>query len=131
MNQLGIDRALLARWPVVKFMHGYFGTCIGGQKRHGFPIAQPCDRRLGPYAYVDVGVWLGYVLAACAERNIDTCPMASIAAYPDTLRTHLPLEPTDVVLFGLALGYADPDAPANLTRTTREPVDGVISFLPS
>ena len=23
--------------PVVKFMHGYFGTCIGGQKMHGFP----------------------------------------------------------------------------------------------
>jgi ectoine hydroxylase-related dioxygenase (phytanoyl-CoA dioxygenase family) len=57
--------------------------------------------------------------------------MASVAAYPDTLRTHLPLEPTDVVLFGLALGHGDSDAPANRTRTTREPVDAVISFLPS
>jgi glycosyltransferase involved in cell wall biosynthesis len=47
MNVLDIDRALIARWPVVKFMHGYFGTCIGGQKRHGFPVAQPCDRRFG------------------------------------------------------------------------------------
>ena len=37
MNVLDIDRALIARWPVVKFMHGYFGTCIGGQKRFGFP----------------------------------------------------------------------------------------------
>ncbi|HEY3043577.1 MAG TPA: glycosyltransferase family 4 protein [Vicinamibacterales bacterium] len=47
MNVLEIDRALIARWPVVKFMHGYFGTCIGGQKRHGFPTPQPCDRRFG------------------------------------------------------------------------------------
>ena len=47
MDILDIDRALLARWPVVKFMHGYLGTCIGGQKRHGFPVAQPCDRRFG------------------------------------------------------------------------------------
>jgi glycosyltransferase involved in cell wall biosynthesis len=47
MNVLDLDRALMARWPVVKFMHGYFGTCIGGQKRHGFPTAQPCDRRFG------------------------------------------------------------------------------------
>jgi glycosyltransferase involved in cell wall biosynthesis len=47
MNLLGVDRALLARWPVVKFMHGYFGTCIGGEKRHGFPVAQPCSRRFG------------------------------------------------------------------------------------
>ena len=47
MDNLDVDRALLARWPVVKFMHGYLGTCIGGQKRHGFPVAQPCDRRFG------------------------------------------------------------------------------------
>ena len=47
MNALDVDRALIARWPVVKFMHGYFGTCIGGQKRHGFPFVQPCDRRFG------------------------------------------------------------------------------------
>jgi glycosyltransferase involved in cell wall biosynthesis len=47
MDVLDIDRALVARWPVVKFMHGYSGTCIGGQKRHGFPIAEPCDRRFG------------------------------------------------------------------------------------
>jgi glycosyltransferase involved in cell wall biosynthesis len=47
MNVLDIDRALIARWPVVKFMHGYLGTCIGGLKRHGFPMPQPCDRRFG------------------------------------------------------------------------------------
>src|SRR2546423_7481532 len=29
MDILAVDRALLARWPVVKFMHGYLGTCIG------------------------------------------------------------------------------------------------------
>jgi glycosyltransferase involved in cell wall biosynthesis len=47
MNLLDVDRALAARWPVVKFMHGYFGTCIGGQKRHGFPVVEACDRRFG------------------------------------------------------------------------------------
>ncbi len=47
MNVLEIDRALIAKWPVIKFMHGYFGTCIGGQKRFGFPVVQPCDRRFG------------------------------------------------------------------------------------
>jgi glycosyltransferase involved in cell wall biosynthesis len=47
MNVIDLDRRLMARWPVVKFMHGYFGTCIGGQKRFGFPVAQPCGRRFG------------------------------------------------------------------------------------
>jgi nitroreductase len=87
-----------------------------------------CDRRLGPYAYVDVGVWLGYVLTECALRGIDTCPMASVAAYPEPLRAHLPIAETDVILFGLALGHADPGAPANRTRTTREPVEANVTF---
>src|SRR5439155_24479579 len=86
-----------------------------------------CDRRLGPYVYVDVGVWLGYVLTAAAALAIDTCPMASVAAYPDTLRAQLPIAETDVILFGLALGHADDAAAANRCRTTREPVDANVT----
>jgi nitroreductase len=87
-----------------------------------------CDQRLGPYAYVDVGVWLGYVLTAAQALGIDTCPMASVAAYPEPLRAHLPIGETEVVLFGLALGHADPGAPANATRTTREPTEANVTF---
>ena len=87
-----------------------------------------CDKRLGPYAYVDVGVWLGYVLTAAQAMGIDTCPMASVAAYPEALRAALPIGETEVVLFGLALGHADPAAPANATRTTREPVEANLTF---
>jgi len=87
-----------------------------------------CDRRLGPYAFVDVGVWLGFVLTACAAHGIDTCPMASVAAYPEPLRAMLPIGETEVVLFGLALGHADAGAPANATRTTREPVASNVTF---
>jgi len=87
-----------------------------------------CDKRLGPYAYVDVGVWLGYVLTAAQVMGIDTCPMASVAAYPAALRAALPIGETEVVLFGLALGHGDPAAPANATRTTREPVEINVQF---
>ncbi|HET7231339.1 MAG TPA: glycosyltransferase family 4 protein [Longimicrobium sp.] len=47
MRPLEVERALLDDGPVVKFMHGYFGTCIGGQKTHLFPRAEPCGRRFG------------------------------------------------------------------------------------
>ncbi|MGE5183004.1 MAG: nitroreductase, partial [Acidobacteriota bacterium] len=87
-----------------------------------------CDKRLGPYAYVDVGVWLGYVLTAAAALGIDTCPMASLAAYPEPLRAQLPIADTDTILFGLALGRADEAAPANRCRTTRDPVEANVSF---
>jgi nitroreductase len=88
-----------------------------------------CDRRLGPYAFVDVGVWLGYVLTAAAALGIDTCPMASVAAYPEPLRAHLPIAETDIVLFGLALGRADAAAPANTCRTSRDSVDANVTFV--
>lgn len=88
-----------------------------------------CDRRLGPYAFVDIGVWLGYVLTAAAALGIDTCPMASIAAFPQTLRAALPIAETEVILFGFVLGHALPDAPANRCRTTREPIEANVAFV--
>ena len=88
-----------------------------------------CDRRLGPYAFVDVGVWLGYVLTAAAALGIDTCPMASVAAYPEPLRAHLPIAESDIVLFGLVLGRADAAAPANTCRTSRDSVDANVTFV--
>src|SRR3954463_9298786 len=61
-----------------------------------------CDRRLGPYAFIDVGLWLGYVRPAAAAAGLAACPMASVAASPDVLRRELPIAETDVILFGLA-----------------------------
>jgi nitroreductase len=88
-----------------------------------------CDRRLGPYVYIDVGVWLGYLMTAAAALGIDNCPMASIAAYPAPLRSRLGLPESDVVLFGVALGLADPAVPANKTRTSREPIEANVTFV--
>lgn len=90
-----------------------------------------CDRRLGTYPFVDVGVWLGYVLTAAALLGVDTCPMASVAAYPEVLRARLPIGETETILFGLVLGKADEAAPANATRTTREPTATNVTFISS
>lgn len=88
-----------------------------------------CDRRLGPYALVDVGVWLGYVLTAATALGVETCSMASVAAYPEPLRAALPIADTDTILFGLVLGHSDPTTPANACRTTREPLDANVIFV--
>jgi nitroreductase len=88
-----------------------------------------CDRRLGPYPFVDVGVWLGYLLAASGAAGVATCAMASISAYPDVLRRELPIAETDVILFGIALGREDTGAPANRCRTSRDPIDRNVTFV--
>jgi glycosyltransferase involved in cell wall biosynthesis len=48
MRFLEIEERLLGEWPVVKMMHGYFGTCVSGHKAHAFPSIVPCGRAFGP-----------------------------------------------------------------------------------
>jgi glycosyltransferase involved in cell wall biosynthesis len=48
MGPLDVERALIGQWPVVKMLHGFFGTCVSGLKMHAFPSAHACDRAFGP-----------------------------------------------------------------------------------
>jgi glycosyltransferase involved in cell wall biosynthesis len=64
MRPLEVDAALLARWPVVKMMHGYFGTCVSGQKTWLWPSAAPCTKRFD-------AACLGYYFPRhCGEANV-------------------------------------------------------------
>lgn len=47
MRPLEIDARLAEAIPVVKMMHGYFGTCVSGQKAHLWPRPVTCNRALG------------------------------------------------------------------------------------
>ena len=48
MASLPIETRALGEWPVVKFMHGYSGTCISSLKTHTFPAPVACGRTFGP-----------------------------------------------------------------------------------
>jgi glycosyltransferase involved in cell wall biosynthesis len=48
MARLDVEQRALDEWPVVKFMHGYFGTCVSALKTHAFPARIACGRTLGP-----------------------------------------------------------------------------------
>jgi hypothetical protein len=64
MGKLGIEERMLDEWPVVKFMHGYFGTCIGGLKMHAAPSCEPCGRAFGAACLA-----LYWPMRAVADRN--------------------------------------------------------------
>ncbi len=78
------------------------------------------DERLGEYATLDVGVWLGTLLVAAESMGIQTCAMASIAAYPDLLREQLDIPAEEKILVGIAIGRADNSKKVNSARTTRQ-----------
>src|SRR5205807_9752361 len=44
MDRLEVEHRLADEWPVVKFMHGYLGTCIGGRsEEHTSELQSPCN----------------------------------------------------------------------------------------
>lgn len=63
MRSLDIDRRLAAGWPLVKMMHGHFGTCVSGQKAFAFPSRVACTRTFGP------GCLAHYLPRRCGEVN--------------------------------------------------------------
>jgi glycosyltransferase involved in cell wall biosynthesis len=47
LTDTAFEARLQAMAPAVFFAHGYYGTCISGEKAHRFPVVQPCSRQFG------------------------------------------------------------------------------------
>ncbi len=86
------------------------------------------DRALAQGAWVDMGMFIENVMLAARGLGLETCPQASLAEYPDIVRGILDIPATRALVCGMALGYADDNAPVNNYRTTREPVSAFTSW---
>jgi nitroreductase len=64
----------------------------------------------------------GLMMAAQA-KGLSTCAIGALASYPNLIRSHLGLDASSHIVCGMALGYADPEAPVNQTQTTRCALD--------
>ena len=53
----------------------------------------------------------------------------SVTGYPEVLRRELQIDDNMLILVGLAIGYEDPDFPANHLRVVRESVANHVVFL--
>ena len=79
------------------------------------------DRRLATGSWLDYGMFLQNVMTAARVRGLDTCAQAAWTHYHKAMRPVLGLDDTETVVCGMALGYADPDAPENAMITERTP----------
>ncbi|MCL2021740.1 MAG: nitroreductase [Betaproteobacteria bacterium] len=91
-------------------------------------LVMTMDKRLGRGMFLDYGIFIGHLILAARARGLDTCVQNAFADYPDTARRHLGIDDGELVVGGIALGYADPDAPENKLETEREPVEGFTDF---
>lgn len=87
------------------------------------------DRILRQGSWLDYGMFLQNIMVAARARGLDTCPQAAFIAFHRIIQAHLTIPPEQMLVCGMALGYADPHAPENQLVTEREPVSGFTRFL--
>lgn len=80
------------------------------------------DRDMSIGAWLDYGMFLQSVMLAARGLGLHTCPQAAFAQYHAHLQRRLAIPPQRMVVAGMALGYADVEAPVNTFVTGREPV---------
>lgn len=87
------------------------------------------ERIMQQGSWLDYGMFLQNIMIAARARGLDTCPQAAFNQFHRIIRASLQLPPEEMVVCGMALGFADPAAVANRLQTERESPAGFASFL--
>lgn len=87
------------------------------------------DRRHGQSAWIDMGAFLQSIMVAARAFGLDTCPQQAFSKYHRLIREELPIPEGDILVCGMAIGYADRDAHINRYASAREPVESFTTFV--
>lgn len=86
------------------------------------------DRVMQQGSLLDYGMFLQNIMTAARARGLDTCPQAAFRHYHRTVAEALQLSADEMLVCGMSLGYADPQAPENQLHTEREPAASFARF---
>ena len=76
----------------------------------------------------DCGMFIQSFLLAAEEAGLATCAQEFWSAFPKAVKSSVGIGDDYTLFCGISLGYPDPDAPVNATRTERAPVDEFARF---
>jgi nitroreductase len=77
------------------------------------------DRVMAQGSWLDYGMFLQNIMVAARGRGLDTCPQAAFTQYHRIIEAELGLGDHEIVVCGMALGRADPQAIENSLATER------------
>jgi nitroreductase len=87
------------------------------------------DRVMEQGSWLDYGMFLQNIMVAARGRGLDTCPQAAFTQFHRIIADELGLPESEMIVCGMALGYADPDKVENTLVTEREPVSAFARFI--
>lgn len=100
--------------------YAFFGAPVGLM----FMLEE--DLEIG--SWLDLGIFLGSLMVAARGRGLDTCAQAAFADFHRVIRPILGIPDKQVIICGMALGYADESAVINRLQTERAPLSDYASF---
>ena len=132
-----IDRRRKMGWD----MYGLLGIQKGDKQRmheqHGrnfkffdAPVGLifTIDRVMRQGSWLDYGTFLQNVMIAARARGLHTCPQVAFMQFHKIILEYLGVPPDQMLVCGMSLGYADPDAVVNTLITEREPLSSFAKF---
>jgi len=87
------------------------------------------DRIMGPIQWTDLGMYIHAVMLIAKNLGLDTCAQGAWGLWHHTVASFLELPADQILVCGMALGYANPDADINLWRAPRAAIDQFAVFL--
>lgn len=87
------------------------------------------DRVMEQGSWLDYGMFLQNIMLAAKARGLDTCPQAAFTQYHKIIREQLQFPENEMLVCGMALGYADTSKVENTLVTERESVSAFVKFL--
>ena len=87
------------------------------------------DKIMGGGSLVDTGMFLQNLMVAARAHGLDTCPQAAWNGFAKIILPHIGAGDQEMLVCGMALGYADPTDKVNTFHTPRVPVADFTTWL--
>lgn len=86
------------------------------------------DEGCGPWSTMDVGGFIHALTLAALGKGLGTCLQASLANYPDAVRSFLGVPASKKLLVGMSLGIPDLQAPLNAYHSSRMSINEFVTW---
>jgi nitroreductase len=87
------------------------------------------DKVMGRGSLVDYGMFLQNIMVAARGQGLHTCPQAAWNGFATIILPHIGAGEDEMLVCGMALGFADPADPVNGFHTPREAVASFTRWL--
>lgn len=132
-----IDRRRATGWGLYSLLGIEKGDREASARQHGrnyelfgAPVALifTIDKDLEAGSWLDYGMFLQNIMVGARGFGLHTCPQAALANYPRIVKEQLGIGDDKILVCGMAIGYADPDAPINQFQPDRIPLEEFVTW---